>query len=514
MQENSKTISNMQYYVPNSTKFILMALLLLLNLVIRIPSIPHEKGYDSFFIHSLANSISNFGAAEWWINWMSVFGLYPYSYASAVPFTLSGLHQLTGIEMELVILLFCVILGLLGIFTAYLFAGVIYDNFIFKFIMALLFSLAPGIMVFTTWEISTRGPFIIFFPLFIYLLLKSNNPLKKCTLLIITFILIFATHHYAYFLIPLSILYVFTIILKNIKISFFKESYIQYIFLFAILGFFLLPFFTRFLVDSGSRYGWIISAFVTNTRYAGPLIFFSFGGLAYLLQKKKSTEELVVFSCIVLFMPTLYSHTYGSFLFVTFIILLASIAFYNVLRIIGGHKKKMIMVYIVVIIFASIAFSSFFNHYRTGESDAYWHMKDETYVAGLWGRMYVPDNSRGLDTGFETGRFFAVSDGHPVTPSIGAGNLAYGFIKKDDIEYVENSPFAKEYYFDGPYSVKSGTTPAGRIEWMRQYGSLNDIKVFDYFIQDKYQHKAIINTVSLEYNRIYDNTRIAIWNLE
>lgn len=513
MQENSKSIRNMQYYVSNSTKFILMALLLLLNIVIRIPSIPHEKGYDSFFIHSLANSISNFGAAEWWINWMSVFGLYPYSYASAVPFTLSGLHQLTGIEMEIVILIFCVILGLLGMFTSYIFAGMIYDNFIFKFIMTLFFSLAPGIMNFTTWEVSTRGQFLIFFPLFIYLLLKNITPLKKVILLIISFILIFATHHYAYFLIPLVVLYGFITILKNIKISFFKESYVAYIFTFAILAFFLLPFFTRFLVDSGSRYGWIITALVTNTRYAGPVIIFSFGGLVYLLQKKKSIEELIILACVVLFIPTLYSHTYGSFLFVTFTITLASVAFYNVFQIMVGHKKKMIIMYIVVIIFVSISFSSFYNHYRTGNSDSYWHMKDETYAAGLWGRMYVPDNSRGLDSGFETGRMFAISEGHPITPSIGAGNLAYGFIYKNEIEYVENSPFTKEYYFDGPFSIKGGTTAAGRIEWLRQYGSSNDLRVFDYFVQDKHRYKPILKAVQLNSNQIYDSTRLAIWKI-
>ena len=42
-------------------KIKLLFLLFLLNLIIRIPSIPHEKGIDSFFIHSLANSISLFG---------------------------------------------------------------------------------------------------------------------------------------------------------------------------------------------------------------------------------------------------------------------------------------------------------------------------------------------------------------------------------------------------------------------------------------------------------------------
>lgn len=513
MSENSKIIHDMQYYVPNSTKFVLMALLLLLNIVIRIPSIPHEKGYDSFFIHSLANSISNFGAAEWWINWMSVFGLYPYSYASAVPFTLSGLSQLTGIEMEHVILLFCVIIGLLGMFTAYLFAGMIYDNFVFKYIMALFFSIAPGIMVYTTWEVSTRGLFIILFPLFIYLLLKNNSPLKKCILLVITFILLFATHHYAYFLVPVAIIYAILNILKKIKLPFFKESYYEYVFPLAIMALFLVPFFTRSLIDSGSRYDWIITALITNARYNGPIILFLVGGVTYLLYKKKTQVEIFIFSIIILFIPTLYSHTYGPFLLILFIVFLISVAFNNVLNTLAKHKNKLLVLYVVFIIFSFVVFTNFYNHDRTGRSESYWYMTDETYIAGSWGKEYIPANSRGLDTGFETGRMFAISEGHPITPSIGAGNLAYGFINKSEIEYVKNSIFSKEYYFEGPYSITEGTTSAGRIEWLRQYGSLNDLKAYDYFVQDKYQYKPILNIVKLDSNQIYDSSRLAVWKI-
>jgi hypothetical protein len=490
-----------------------MALLLLLNLVIRIPSIPHEKGYDSFFIHSLANSISTFGVAEWWVNWLSVFGLYPYSYASAVPFTLSGMSQLTGIEMEIVILLFCVIIGLLGMFTAYIFAGIIYDNFVFKYIMALFFSIAPGIMVYTTWEVSTRGQFLILFPLFIYILLKNNGFLKKCILLVITFILLFATHHYAYFLVLIAIIYGITNILKKIKLPFFKESYYEYIFPLAILTLFLVPFFTRSLIDSGSRYGWIITALITNTRYNGPTILFLIGGVTYLLKKKKTPIEIMILSIMVLFIPTLYSHTYGPFLLILFIVFLISVGFNNVLQTLAKHKNKLLVFYVVFIVFSFVVFSSFYNHNRTGESESFWYMADETYTAGSWGKEYIPANSRGLDTGFETGRVFAISEGHPITPWIGAVNLAYGFISKNKIEYNKNSVFSKEYYFEGPYSVKGGTTTAGRIEWIRQYGGANDLKNFDYYVQDKYQYKPIFRVVELNSNQVYDNSRLAVWKI-
>ncbi len=44
-------------------KVTLFALLIILNIVIRIHSISHEKGNDSFFIHSLANWITIYGQA-------------------------------------------------------------------------------------------------------------------------------------------------------------------------------------------------------------------------------------------------------------------------------------------------------------------------------------------------------------------------------------------------------------------------------------------------------------------
>jgi len=109
-----------RFYSSKKMKIILFSLLIALNLVLRIPFYPHEYGADSFVIHILGNSVSEFGCAKWWVNPLSVVGLYPYSECSAVPFILSGISQTTGIDVEHVILLFCIILGLLTIFAAYI----------------------------------------------------------------------------------------------------------------------------------------------------------------------------------------------------------------------------------------------------------------------------------------------------------------------------------------------------------------------------------------------------------
>ena len=122
---------------------------------------PHEIGMDSFDIHSIANSVSTFGYAKWWIDPAAIAGFYPFSYASLVPFVLSGISQCTGINMERTIWLFSAFIGLFSAFTAYLMAGAIRDDDIFKYLVAFAYSTSAGILYFTTWTVSTRGMFEI-----------------------------------------------------------------------------------------------------------------------------------------------------------------------------------------------------------------------------------------------------------------------------------------------------------------------------------------------------------------
>ena len=170
--------------------FILLACLLALNMILRYPATPHEIGWDTFGIHILANSISEFGWAKWLVHPLSIGGFYPNSYASAVPFLVSGISQCTGIDMEWTVWLSSTLMGFFAIFFAYILAGAIRDEDLFKFLVAFGYSVAPGLLYFSTWQLSTRGLFIVLLPLFIYLLLKTRDSLKYVPLAIILFMVL------------------------------------------------------------------------------------------------------------------------------------------------------------------------------------------------------------------------------------------------------------------------------------------------------------------------------------
>lgn len=491
-------------------KYLLFLLLIVLNFVIRLPSIPHEKGYDSFFIHALANSISTFGSAEWWINWLSVFGFFAYSYASAVPFILSGMHQMTGIEMEIVILIYCILIGLISIFTSYVLAGRLFPNFSFKYGVALFFSIAPGLMLFSTWEVSCRGLFIVILPLFVFLLLTETNMYKKTLLVLILLVFQFSIHHYGFILIPIICVYVGFVFLDKLNLVGKINPYYHYLIIALILLFLGLPFFTRSLIDSGSRYSWLITSAVTIVRQVGPVVILAIGSFIYLIIKKnKSVTELLLVTLLTCFIPTIYSHTYGAFMLLLFLVIFVGISFSNLTYM--AESKKHLSLVLSLLIILSVVFAGYYNHNRTGGSDSFWYMGHDTYSAGIWGRNHIPSNSYGLDTALETVRMFAVSEGHPITPTQSAGNLAYGFINESSIEYVQVSYLDKTFYFEGPYIIKAGTTVDGRMEWLKHVCTINDLEWVKYFVQDKLYYKPIVDVVSAHYNKVYDGPRITIW---
>lgn len=99
-----------------STRRTLLFLLALLAFVTRVPFTPHEIGWDSFVMHAMADSLTATGTAGWWLHPASVFGFYPFSYASAVPFLLSEFAQWTGLGTEHAVLILDLFFGVLAVF--------------------------------------------------------------------------------------------------------------------------------------------------------------------------------------------------------------------------------------------------------------------------------------------------------------------------------------------------------------------------------------------------------------
>ncbi|MCX9084515.1 MAG: hypothetical protein OIN87_06960 [Candidatus Methanoperedens sp.] len=515
MEKNLNHVYNIQYgKVSEKNKIILLILLILLNFVIRIPSIPHEKGGDSFYIHSLANSVTTYGYADWWWNWLSIFGFYPYSYASAIPFSVSGMSQLiglTGIDMEKTILLYSVMLGLLSIFTVYILAGIIYEDFLFKYLMALFFSVSQGIQIYSTWEISTRGPFIIFLPLFLFILLKNMNYMKAIFFLLIIGMFLAATHHYYFFLIPLTVLYFTIKVLFKIKfLNFTGKISLSNLYLMGLLAIFMLPFFLRKLIESGSRYSWIIEMFISNARYLGPIIIFLFGGLIYnILKRNKKFEEWYFLGALLLILPFSYNLTYGAFILILFLVFFISIAFRNLLIVASARPNKFLNLFIICNILFFVAFSGFYNHERTGRSKSDWYLSENPYQVAVWGMKYIPDNSVAVGEGLDASRIMAISDEHPSGPKI---NIS-------QVQLNKVSPFSLDFYFEGPYIEKSGTSLEGLISWLIEMDDVDNAKGIirglniKYFIDDKLFYSEIGHSIQMKRDIIYTNGRINIWLL-
>ncbi|WP_053228876.1 hypothetical protein [Methanosarcina soligelidi] len=534
MQENLSSNSDVQYNPSRRTKILLTGLLVILNIVMRIPSIPHEKGYDSFFIHSLANSVSNFGVAQWWINWMSVFGLYPYSYASAVPFTLSGMSQLTGIRMEIVILLFCIILGLFSIFASYSLAIVLYDNFLHRFLFAAIFSLSAGTLNLTTWEITTRAQMLVFFLFLLYFLFQIIKfKIKFLFLFIMTIFFLFANHHYVY----LGLFYSFLIIVSALIYKFHKRTQISryirgtnlenlnsnyiYIATYFLLVIFMLLFGTKLgLITSESRYTWIKNIAIITGRNAGLVLPFAVSGFTYIsLKKCKSMEEWILLICLL---PTLIfslDQTYGYITTYIFITLLGSVGLYNLSK---NYKfnSKIVVITVIIFLILNVAFSTFFAHYRLGIGRGYseWYMKEETYKTGEWIAESIEWDKKAVSNSLECNRLFASYGGQPAIYLDDINNYVNGFIVLNEDYITKNSIFSKEFYIDNPYILKSGTTTSGLYNWTSQYPITNKkTQTFitenniSYFFEDIHETNALFMSVSQNKSSIYKSGRMRIW---
>ena len=506
---------------PPKNKVIIFALLVVLNIVIRIPSIPHEKGSDSFFVHSLANSITMYGQANWWESWLSIFGLYPLSYASGIPYFLSGISQLANIDMEITILVFSLVLGIFSLFASYLLGNMLYPDSIFKYIFAFLFSVSQGVLIFTTWEVSTRGPFIALFPLFLYLLLKFSNGsrLKIGALLLMLLILLFSIHKFSYFAALSLGLMVFLLLTRNrIKIP----SNLQTIGYTALFSFFmLLPFFKRSLVPfAGSRYDWILEIFIVQVRHVGPLTLLVFGGLVYMLlkQPKRKEESFILLLCAFL-LPIIYSDIYGHFVYLIFSILLVSIALTNILNVPSKHFKT----FAILLLICSVSFSGFYNHWRTGESAEEWVMDDKTYVSAKWANQYIDDTAGAFGNGDRTmRRFMAISDGSPRVLLDSISALTYGFVNFSEIDVQKRSSLSSSYYFDNPYFAGDFHSTDGNVNWVliqenidyRSSKEIYDKYDLSYLIMDTKYPEPVFESVYEKKISVYDNSRIKIWIID
>ena len=517
---NTKSIFRIQ--------FVLLTLLVIINLIFRYPFTPHEIGWDTFVMHSLSNSITEFGYAKWWINYLSIYGFYPGSYASSVPFIISGISQIAELVTESSIWLFNTLLGIIGIFAAYIMAGQLDKNKFFKFFVAFLYSLSPGFLFLSTWQLSPRGLFIALLPLFIFLILKMYSAKNKVVLikyvLLMGFmcILFVATHHIFYFLATILLSYAFVLIFYKMKKFiplYLHKSSLLILFCTPVILFFL-PFFTRLFIETGSRYDWISTIFLVYFRNAGiPLLFFIIG-LVYLLTKKyKTIQESFLITNVYCLIPLVYVKLYSVWFDIIYICIFAGMCMSNILK----SNLKYASLIVVVFLLLSVSFGGFYQYWNTGVESGISiidrHISDGTYGAALWMKHYVSnDNIIVVNNPAISRRIIAISE-IPTLTGDDSIDVTYGVVDIGNLNISKNSPFSINFYRDNPYVVTpgSGTTDY----FIRKLNSVDIKSRWGELIISRYNISCIveyepvgdnlfIRSVHENKNSIYSNGKISV----
>jgi len=506
--------------------YTLWALLIILNIILRLPITPHEIGWDSFTIHALANSVSTFGEAKWWLHPASVGGFYPYSYASVVPFSLSGISQCTGIDMEWTTWLFGVLIGIFSAFTAYLMAGAIKDDDLFKFLVAFGFSVSEGILYFTTWTVSTRGFFIVLLPLFVYLLLKTRTSIVKYSALtFILFIMLVATHHLVYFIIPIIISYLVVTIYDKLKsyIRFIKvpSNFVSIVLFTSFLFMLLVPFFTGYFIR-GTRYI-LDEILITYIRYIGFLIIFVIGGFIYLIFKHdKSFGEWFLLFTLVCLTPMLYDLVYTHWVILAFAFLLVGVGLTNVARM-YNRKSKLVFTVIVISLLLSVSMTGYYQawHMNVEQKGAptYWtrYPSEATYESALWAKENIDGNMVSYEY-LTPIRILALS-GVPTLSGSPPCDLTHGFVNRTDIN-ITRIPLSIKHHKIEPYVIsKNSVNTEWYIEqlpkeevnrgWVQNLFSKLSIS---YIIENKDAYGGrFIRSVHRDKENVYDNGKIRVW---
>jgi hypothetical protein len=441
------------------------------------------------------NSISEFGYAKWVLHPNSFLGMYAYSEVSAVPFFVSGICQSTGIEMRWVIFLYCILLGILSMFTAYLMAGAISDDDVFKFLAAFAFSTSPAVLNYSTWTIPARGLFVVLAPLLVYMLLKCRGYMRCIPLTIFFAVFLYATHHLIYFMLPVFFAFFVILLLFRLNgyIEFMKipsrfvsstivpkfttnknnqvgiRSKINLIAalegiiklradrrigelksklypLIPIAGFaamFSIPFFGRKFIEA-SVYSPIYEAYV---RYVGLLIIPAVGGLVYMIFKRdKSFSEWVMLLSVIFLTALIYEETYMKNFLPIFAVIFVGIGLVNILR---SERKRYAMTIVSIFLIASLCFSGYYQflHFKPTQGINERHIEDSTYTAGRWMKEYVTGSSISNDRFFGY-RIAAASETTHHLVMYTLLTSTYGFVTVNLSQFKWYPITSEEFWFD------------------------------------------------------------------
>lgn len=521
----------------NETKLKLFLLLIILNLILRCHPAHHEIGSDSVEMHILANSISTFGEARWWVHPLSVIGMFPNSYAGAISFIVSGISQCSDVDVESVTFIYGIIFGIFSIFTSYLVAGVLYDDDFFKFLVAFGFSTSQGILTYTTWTMNARSPFIVILPLFLYLLWNSRkHHLRFGSIIVIITLLLLATHHLFFYLIPVFFAYFAVVLVYKLKkytnLINISDRLMPLLLIVIFCLMLAYPFITHKFMTVGSRWSILPLMLHEYPRYIGMFVFFLPGGFLYILFKSdKRFEEWSLLTALIFLCVFMFEERYMKWFIIIFAILLAGMGLMNLKQFYENKRKHAIITTIAMFLLLSICFSGylqFLHDYR--ETPIYKRYIDNpTYETSFW----IKENMAGrcICNNYVGGWKLTAISGLPFLTGSYTSDQAYGFVDVSEYELVKRPITSEKFWMSSPYAVIEDMDPDGywHVIMDRRYDTnwastlLHRFNISylvehtptdgRFYSRHGYRFSEFVGSVSNEKNCIYDCGTFNIWML-
>jgi len=545
-------------------KYLLFALLITLNIVFRLPRTAHEHGVDSFFIHNLATTISTYGYAGWVIHPISFTGLYPLSYASASPFFLSGMSQITDISIEYIILFFSILLGIFSVFFTFMFAKEVKNDDLFAFLVAFVFSISPNFLRFTIWDSPKRSLFMVFLPLFLWALLKCWKSFsgKYVGIAIASFIILICSHRICLFIPLILVAFIAAVILtlvypkvKNYPVFSNSKvlstlSYlifpIAFLLLFFVqfsgIGFYnkwLPDFYSGYLFEGEDTYIVILNIAADYFSKMGIVLFFGVIGF-FSFQKNVYNEFGKLFVClsILILTPFLVMEDYTPEVispFLSILVGLGLVSTYNILKQRNRITfKRAATLTVVLCIVVSTGFSLYMlDHWQVYESS----MSDKTYATASFLSGDKANGTSVANSGLLSCQISSFS-GKACLPYGGAyaqanspEQLIYGSVKADEV--VTEPVTLSEIISSRVLYKPTNALPNAKDDWAGLMGSFpwaNKTKILSakydaqYVIEDisysgeywywkRYYSRLLVN-LHESGNKIYVNGKENIWHLK
>ncbi|MCJ7463744.1 MAG: hypothetical protein MUO81_03285 [Thermoplasmata archaeon] len=358
------------------TILLLLLTLVLITVILRYPLIQHERFQtDSYFIHYLAKSIGDEGFMRWTFHPLSYFGYYPVSYPSGMPVVLAELSELTGLSVELSVLVADVMFAGLFALVVFCLSREFLGRSEYALLAAFFASVGPRFVDTTYWNGSARGLVVVLMILLVLLALRASST-RQNRLYVLAGLICFgcvSVHHMAVLIVLYGSGFVLAVIgLRYVRVM--KGTRIRRLAIASFVGvctLVALSVLTYFgmLADTISRafggqgffsiesalLSTLLNMGLSYTHQIGFVLLLSIAGLFIVLRRPVSNvRALFPISVILVSVPAFGSSLYVSMLLAPFVAILGLMYVREALR--NGRRKKLVLSIVGMLVVVSLVF--------------------------------------------------------------------------------------------------------------------------------------------------------------